>query len=186
MDDRTGSSFLSEIQSRHPGVVILELKRTPKRKKGRRDEPIFITGWREAISQYSGDYFLLLEDDQWLTKSLDLEKVAKWMGESGVIVTSIFDNPNIFDNPKPKIQLFADNSTLDFFRYQSAAVVESHSSFLRFWAYRAFLSRSKLLWGGFALREFKVAQGLLLVVGRIFKPYRRGSVSQRLVVGALV
>lgn len=82
-DDRTEPKHLARIKEKFPRVDILT---TPNLQNSPR---AFISNWIRAVRSMDATHVLVLEDDQWLTRSLDLSEILSRMVNDGIQVLSI-------------------------------------------------------------------------------------------------
>ena len=152
MDDRTESIYLEELKNRHPGIRIEDLSRASPKSKWFRKEPLYISGWRQTIQRDAGEFFMLIEDDCWVTSKLPLDQIIESMGSQRL------DTVSLLDQHLEKYIPVQDPSPGSLQRVTTPAATQSRSSVLRRFAYMAFLSRSPF---GRALGLFLVTTKLL-------------------------
>lgn len=68
-DDRTDENYLAHIQEKYPQLEILRTPNLQNKPHG------FISNWVAAVRSLEATHILVLEDDQWLTRSLDLDVI---------------------------------------------------------------------------------------------------------------
>jgi len=104
IDDGTPAIFLEEIKQRYPKVKLLKTpfypQKAPNCQKGIAPEntQIPIHSWLEATKNSPSEYFMLLEEDIWLTHDIALSKIvnrlktengwflkAFWLGNPAII-----------------------------------------------------------------------------------------------------
>jgi len=114
VDDGTPQPLLDEITRRWPDLVILksdnwEVKSGLCAAQGLGRQLTFeiarllpVPGWIEAVHQ-SSDHFMLLEDDLWFTRDVDLDAVSATMTAQrlAMVRLSSFGQTRTFPNPEP-------------------------------------------------------------------------------------
>jgi hypothetical protein len=108
LDDGTPDKFLDEIQRRHPEVEISRSERHAEKsafltnyssqKSNRLPETMSVIPWdlwRCAIKTAS-HHFLLLEDDQWCVREMDLGNIGQVMKATDCAIVRLFQSP-VFD-----------------------------------------------------------------------------------------
>lgn len=92
LDDGTPEKYLVKIQERYPKVKILKsdfytIKSNALPNLKTLNIPIDF--WVNSIKKAS-DYFLLLEDDYWVTENLDLEKINSNLKEKNIVFLKLY------------------------------------------------------------------------------------------------
>ena len=102
VDDGTPEKYLTELKKRHPEIQIHSSGRnivsgiSDSATKSINLERI-MSCWKNTIQNFAGEYFLLLEDDIWLTQRIDLEEVAKVMKMRETVFLNIMKMNRFFE-----------------------------------------------------------------------------------------
>ena len=102
LDDGTPTKYLEKIQNKFPKIVIIksefyEMKSNSlAQNKGIQTTDVPIQLWLQG-AQNASDYFLLLEDDIWFTKKIDLEETQNTLKENSIYMLKLFwlNNPQL-------------------------------------------------------------------------------------------
>lgn len=102
LDDGTPSRYLEKIQLKFPNIEILKSEFYEEKSKNIENNQdiintkIPISLWLNTAKQAT-DYFLLLEDDSWFTKEINLEEIQQTLVDENVISLKLFwlDNPKL-------------------------------------------------------------------------------------------
>jgi hypothetical protein len=81
VDDRTEEKFISALKSRFPEVSFSNRAIWPEGQRLVRSLP-YVVAWQTAVETCERKYILILEDDQWLTRKLDLRHCIDFMTRS--------------------------------------------------------------------------------------------------------
>lgn len=107
LDDGTSEECLNKLKDKYPELIIS--KSTEAVSKSAliknhilHDQPIQITTipitlWKNAIKESTSDYFILLEDDMWLTSPIKVEELKFVMSTNSFMMIKLFS----FDFSKP-------------------------------------------------------------------------------------
>ncbi len=102
LDDGTPSKYLDKIQSKFPEVKIIKSEFYEEKSKSIEDNKVLknhkipINLWLNVAKQAS-DYFLLLEDDIWFTKNINLQESEAILKERNVAILKLIwlNNPKL-------------------------------------------------------------------------------------------
>lgn len=116
LDDGTPSRYLQKIQLKYPKVIIIksvfydEKSKSIDENQEIRSLKIPIDLWINAAKNAS-DYFLLLEDDIWFTKTINLEDTQAILQEENINLLKLIwlNNPKLIHGATLKIR---DNVTI--------------------------------------------------------------------------
>jgi hypothetical protein len=116
----------------------MNLSELPTRRRFLRKEPPYVTGWRQSIQNHAGEFFLLFEDDFWITSSLPIFQIFDCMKKQRLDAVKLSDQGlHRFGVRMPKTSGMLQ-------RFTTLAVLESRQSLFRRFAYKAFVGRFKL------------------------------------------
>ena len=116
LDDGTPSRYLEKIQLKYPDVVIYksafynEKSKSINENQEIKSKNIPIDLWLNAAKDAT-DYFLLMEDDFWFTKTINLENTQKILKEDNINLLKLIwlNNPKLIRGETLKIR---DNITI--------------------------------------------------------------------------
>ncbi len=102
LDDGTPAKYLEKIQSKFPKVKIIksafydEKSKTIEGSQVLTNTNIPINLWFNAAKNAS-DYFLLLEDDIWFTKKINLQESERILNDENIVIAKLLwlDNPKL-------------------------------------------------------------------------------------------
>jgi len=83
VDDRTDEKFLKALQLRFPEVNFDKRAIWPAGQGSPRSLP-YVEAWKTAVEKCESEYFLILEDDQWLAHKLDLSECIDFVTRGNV------------------------------------------------------------------------------------------------------
>lgn len=111
VDDRTDDCYIEELVRRYPSVDF-SLKATWGQKTLRRRTLPYVEAWKQAVSNSQAAYILVLEDDQWLCGTLNLDDCSRFMSSTGAwsmtlnLDDSELENALLFPSSEPDINYF--------------------------------------------------------------------------------
>lgn len=113
LDDGTPGKYLEKIKNKFPEIEIiksefyLEKSKAIEENNSLLNTTIPIRLWLHA-AQNASNYFLLLEDDIWFTKKIDLEETQNTLKEKSIYILKLFwlNNPQLVYGTTKKINNF--------------------------------------------------------------------------------
>lgn len=114
LDDGSDDAYLQKLQSKYPFIQIFKSKLAAKKNNQIRNNKniptqIPVNLWVDAARD-SSDYFVLLEDDMWFTKTISFENLSKILNESNTVMVKLFwlNNNNLITQKTSSINSFVD------------------------------------------------------------------------------
>lgn len=115
VDDRTDQRFLTELMHRHPNVDFSTSAIWKESDQSRGTLP-YVEAWQRAVSRSRAEYVLVLEDDQWLCETLNLDVCSSFMSSSGawsLVLTedaSRLESAKLIPSHNPSFQFYLPTS----------------------------------------------------------------------------
>lgn len=82
VDDRTENHYINLLRGKYPHVNFDQRSQWDGYVR-KRDTLPYVRAWQRAVDRSAAKYVLILEDDQWLSRSLDLDLQLQFLEERG-------------------------------------------------------------------------------------------------------